>query len=345
MQDIDRARRRIKLRDLHILLVVALRGSMAKAAAELGISQPAISKAIVDMEHALGLRLLDRSRNGVEPTPYGRALVRRSATIFDELTHGLQELEFLADPTRGQLRIGSSESVAAGLLPVVLDRFVRRHPGIRLNIAQTVLSNTHYRELRERSIDLLLGWIPSPFSEEDLTAEFVLADPRVVVVGRQSKWARLSRPNLKELADAPWILPPPDTFPGSATAELFRESGLNTPNAQLTTLSLHLYCRLAATGHFVTLLPRSIVQFGGRDLSLKMLPVKLPRISVVSVAIVTLKNRTRSPAAELFIDCVRDVAKSMVAGPRGRNREPVLVSASPRPAPHRSRSAHRSRPC
>src|ERR1700736_3667298 len=102
MQWHDRIGRRLKLRDLHILLAVAQRGSMAKAAAELAISQPAVSRAIADMEHALGLRLLDRSRNGIEPTAYGRALVKRGVTIFDELKQGLEELEFLADPTVGQ---------------------------------------------------------------------------------------------------------------------------------------------------------------------------------------------------------------------------------------------------
>jgi DNA-binding transcriptional LysR family regulator len=311
MQSVERARRRIKLRDLHILLVVAQRGSMAKAAAELAISQPAVSRAIADMEHALGLRLLDRGRNGIEPTPYGRALIRRGTTIFDELTQGLEELEFLADPTIGQLRIGSSESVAAGLLPAVIDRFTRRHPGIRLNVVQTVLGTTRYRELRERSIDLLLGWIPTPFAEEDLAVETVLSDPRVVVVGQRSKWVRSSRVSLADLADQAWILPPTDTFPGSETADLFRESGLSMPRTPVTTLSLHLCCRLAATGHFITLLPSSIVQFGGRDLSLERLPVKLPRTSAVSAAIVTLKNRTLSPTAEIFIACVREVAKSM----------------------------------
>jgi DNA-binding transcriptional LysR family regulator len=316
MQSIERARRRITLRDLHILLVVALRGSMAKAAAELAISQPAVSRAIADMEHALGLRLLDRRRNGIEPTPYGRALVKRGMTIFDELTQGLQELEFLADPTIGNLRIGSSEGVAAGLLPAVIDRFAQRHPGIRLNVAQTVLGTTHYRELRERSIDLLLGWIPAPFAEEDLVVEPMLSDPRVVVVGRRSKWARSSKLSLADLADEAWILPPPDTFPGSATADLFRESGLSMPRTPLTTLSIHLCCRLAASGHFVTLLPSSIVQLSGRDLSLKMLPIKLPRTSAVSVAVVTLKNRTLSPAAEIFIECVREVSASMAGKPR-----------------------------
>jgi DNA-binding transcriptional LysR family regulator len=84
------------------------------------------------------------------------------------------------------------------------------------------------------------------------------------------------------------------------------------------TLSLHLCSRLAATGRFVTLLPSSVAQFGGRDLSLKVLPVKLPRTSAVSVAIVTLKNRTLSPAARIFIEYVREFAKSMASGPQVR---------------------------
>jgi DNA-binding transcriptional LysR family regulator len=309
MQPIDRVRRRLKLRDLHILLVVAQRGSMARAAAELAISQPAVSRAIADMEHALGLRLLDRSRNGIEPTAYGRALVKRGVTIFDELKQGLEELEFLADPTVGQLRIGSSESVAAGLLPAVIDRFSRQHPGIRLNVAQAVLSTTHYRELRERSIDLLLGWIPTTFAEEDLMAETVFDEQGVVVAGQQSRWTRRRKLALADLADEAWILPPPDTFPGSRAADVFRASGLDMPRAPLTTLSIHLCCRLVASSRFLTLLPSSILHFGGHDLSLKMLPVKLPPRPPAPVAIVTLKNRTLSPVAELFIDCVRSVLK------------------------------------
>jgi DNA-binding transcriptional LysR family regulator len=128
MQWIDRVGRRLKLRDLHILLAVVQSRSMAKAASELAISQPAVSKAIADMEHALGLRLLDRTRQGIEPTMYGRALIRRGLAVFDELRQGVKELEFLADPTAGELRIGSQESIAAGLLPAIIDRFSRQYP-------------------------------------------------------------------------------------------------------------------------------------------------------------------------------------------------------------------------
>src|SRR5215831_13057056 len=76
--------RRLKLRDLHVFSVVVERGSMAKAAAHLGVSQPAVSEVISDLEHALGVRLLDRSPHGVEPTIYGRVLLKGGTAAFDE---------------------------------------------------------------------------------------------------------------------------------------------------------------------------------------------------------------------------------------------------------------------
>ena len=180
-----------------------------------------MSKAIADMEHTLGLRLLDRSRNGVEPTAYGRALVKRGLTIFDELKQGVEELEFLADPSVGSLRIGSTESIAAGMFPVIIERFCREHPGVRLDVAQAVISTLHYRDLRERNIDLLIGRIPTPFAEDDLAADIVYDDQVVVVAGRQSKWARSRKAQARRSRGEPWILPSADTMPGSLAAELF----------------------------------------------------------------------------------------------------------------------------
>jgi DNA-binding transcriptional LysR family regulator len=308
MQWVDRIGNRLKLRDLHILLTVVQRGSMAKAAAELAISQPAVSKAIADMEHVFGLRLLDRSRRGIEPTAYGRALVARGQAIFDELKHGVEELAFLADPTVGDLRIGSTESIAAGFLPAVIERFAREQPRIRLDVAQAVMSTLHYRELRERSIDLLLGRIPVPFEEDDLEADIVFNDDAVVVAGRQTKWARLRKLKLADLAGERWILPPADTMQASLTPRVFRDSGCEMPQTPLTTLSIHLLCRLVASGQFVTMLPASVLSYGHKDHSLKILPIKFP-LHQRPVAIVTLKNRTRSPAAKLFAECVHRTAE------------------------------------
>src|SRR5215204_336210 len=120
MQWSDRVGRRLKLRDLHILLAVARSGSMGKAA--LSISQPSISKAIADVEHAVGLRLLDRGPQGIEPTIYGRALLKCGTAVFDKLRQGVKELEFLIDPAAGELRVGCTETMAAGFASSVSDR-------------------------------------------------------------------------------------------------------------------------------------------------------------------------------------------------------------------------------
>lgn len=308
MQWTDRVGSRLKLRDLHILLAVAQSGSMARAASELAISQPAVSKAIADMEYALDLRLFDRGRNGIEPTIYGRALIRRGIAIFDELQQGVKELEFLADPATGELRIGSSEAIAAGLLPAVVDQLSRRHPGVIVNVAQALFATMQYRELRERRVDLLLGRIFTPFGEDDLEVDILFDDQVVVVAGKQSPWARSRRIELADLADEPWILPPADSIAGTMAVEIFRANGLELPRAPVTTLSMHLCCQLAATGRYVTTLPTSILHFAGKNLSLKVLPIKLP-IQPRPVGIVRLRNRTLNPVAQLFIACAREVAK------------------------------------
>src|ERR1700676_5591123 len=126
MQWNERIGRRLKLRDLHILLAVAKSGSMGRAASDLAVSQPAVSKAIADLEQTLGVRLLDRGPQGVEPTLYGRALLKRSVTIFDELKQSVQDLESLADPNSGEVRIGCSEPLGAGFVSEVIDRLSRQ---------------------------------------------------------------------------------------------------------------------------------------------------------------------------------------------------------------------------
>src|SRR5258708_27114067 len=105
----DRVRRGLRLRDVDILMGVIQTGSMGKAAGALNMSQPAVSKAIAYLEHTLGVRLLDRSRQGVEPTPYGRALIKRGVAVFDELRQGVQDIRSLTHPTVGEIRMGGSE--------------------------------------------------------------------------------------------------------------------------------------------------------------------------------------------------------------------------------------------
>src|SRR5712691_1397385 len=147
--------RRLKLRDLHVFFAAVQRGSMAKAAQQLGVSQPAVSEIIADLENALGVRLLDRRPQGVEPTKYGAALIKRSTTVFDELKQSVRDIEFLADPTAGEVKLGCTEAMASMLSPV-MERFARQYPRVLL---RTFLVTRPFDAagLRSRSLDFTLG--------------------------------------------------------------------------------------------------------------------------------------------------------------------------------------------
>jgi DNA-binding transcriptional LysR family regulator len=306
MQWDERIGRRLRLRDLHIFMAVVERGTMGRAASDLAISQPAVSKAIADMEHTLGLRLLDRSRHGAEPTAYGRALVRRGLAVFDELREGVKELQFLADPSAGELRIGSSEGMAAGVLPAIIREMCRRHPRIVINVAQVVFATMPYRDLHERSIDLLFGRVFEPPLEEGLVVENLFDDHVVVVVGKHHPLARVRRLNLADLAQERWILAPPSSVAGRLHAEMFALSGLELPHAPVTTISIHLALRLLASERLVAALPGSVFRFGGHERTIKVLPVKLP-VQPRPVGAIMLKNRTLSPVVQVFLECARKI--------------------------------------
>src|SRR5499426_2120143 len=155
MQWSDRIGRRIKLRDLHVLQAVAQAGSMTKAAHQLAISVQVVSKAIADLEHTVGVPLLDRLPQGVEPTAYGRALMHRSVIAFEELRQGIKDIEFLADPTAGEVRIGTTPPLSASFVSAVVDRLSRRHPRIVYRVVAEG-AEAQQRRLTERGVDLLI---------------------------------------------------------------------------------------------------------------------------------------------------------------------------------------------
>src|SRR5262249_49472883 len=130
MQLNDRIGRRIKLQDLHVLMTVVEAGSMGKAAERLHTSQPAISNSIAKLEHALGVRLLDRHPQGIEPTQYGLALLDCGVAVFDDLRQGIKNIDYLADPTAGEVRIGCNPLLAADFVPTVIDAVSRRYPRV-----------------------------------------------------------------------------------------------------------------------------------------------------------------------------------------------------------------------
>ncbi len=304
-----RVGRRLTLRDLNILLAVAEAGSMAKGATRLAISQPAISRAIADMEHTLGVRLLDRSPQGIEPTQYGRALLKRGVAVFDELKQGVQDIKFLSDPGAGELQIGASAALMEAIVTTVIDRQSRQYPRAVFHLVVGSMQAL-YANLRERRIELGFTRLYGPSSEEDIDQQVLFAEPLVVVAGMENPWARRRKIELAELVNEPWTWPSQGTVFDTLVVEAFQASWLKPPRATVYADSVNTRLRLAATGRFLAVVPTYILRFHAKHLSLKVLPVELPT-KLRQIAIITLRNRTLSPLAQRFIECAREVAKPL----------------------------------
>jgi DNA-binding transcriptional LysR family regulator len=193
----DRIGRRLRLKDFHTLQTIAEAGSMAKAANLLAMSQPAISKAIADMEHVLGASLLERSSRGVELTESGRILVARGRVIFDEVREGLKDIAAVADPTQGDLRIGIADVLTVVVAEIIADlssKYPRVTYQVTINDADTTL-----RQLRERELDVVLTrWNPAT-TPDDLSFEILFHSPLAVLANKSHPLAKRKKLNLKDL--------------------------------------------------------------------------------------------------------------------------------------------------
>ncbi len=282
---------------------------MAKAAERLAISRPVISRTIANLEHTLGVTLLDRTARGVEPTMFGKALLRRGTAVFDELRQSVEEIAYLTDPQAGELRIACTEVWAAGLVPTAIERLSRRLPRLRVRLEQGTALH-QFNLLRERRCEIVISRLLTETPDSDIEMEPLFYEPLVVVAGPQSPWSRRRNLTLSELVDAPWILSTLEAESGSPFVEAFRAARLPIPTATIFSNSLHLRISLLGTGRYLTLVPGSALRFGPGANLLKPLPVVLPRWHLPT-GIFTLKGRMLSPVAQVFADCVRDVARPL----------------------------------
>src|SRR5580693_8504046 len=176
----DRIGSRVRLRDLHVVLAVAECGSMSKAATQLAISHPVVSKTISDLERTLGVRLFDRTSQGVELTTYGRVLLNCGNIIFDEMRQGLRQIEFLTNPDSGDLRVGFPEVEIAGIIPSITESFLRKFPGVNLQVIHANTSMLQFQELRGRNVELLIGRARTAPRQDDLELQRLFDEPMVV---------------------------------------------------------------------------------------------------------------------------------------------------------------------
>ena len=299
--------RRLKLRDLHVLDAVAEAGSMAKAAPRLGMSQPAVSRVVADMEHLLGVPLFDRTSTGVELTRFGQALRRRTTAVTDELQQGLGELAFLADPTQGEIRVGTTEPMTA-LTATIIQNISDAYGRIRFVVSAADTLALH-EKLRHREIDIAVTRMAADFDRyQDLVGEALFEDELAVIAGKHNPLVRRRHLTLRSLMNEKWLLGTPAmSFLRPFIEEAFRSEGLDVPAATVTCGSYAMQVNLLAAGPFLAILPRATLRYPAPHPTLAPLRVRMPTTRR-PVGLVRLKHRHVSPTVDLFCRVAREAA-------------------------------------
>lgn len=299
--------RRLKLKDLQTLAAVCRAGSMSKAAIQLAMSQAAISKALLEMERALGFPVLERHASGVEPTVAGRVLLERSRAVFDELGEGLREIDAFADPGRGHVRLGTTEAML-GVVTQLVGHLSETHPGITLDV---VIGDTAglLDRMRARELDLVLTRLLPSERSDDLIAQPLFDESMAVLASQEHRMAKKRQLRLADLMDERWTLSPPELPLGQLVARIFAAEGLELPASAVMTVSIYLRLNLLHTGQFVTVLPRSIAAQSLVRSWIKVLPVALPA-PPGKIALLRLQRRKPSGATQTVWSATRDVVRA-----------------------------------
>ncbi len=334
---------RLKMRHVRQLCVVGRLRSISRAAEVLHISQPALSKAIREIETALGMALFERQPRGLVPTACGARLLQHCQAIEAELRKAGQDMQSYLSGTVGHAAVGAFLVALPHLLPRAIVRMMATSDDLAVRVVDG--SNKQLvPALLSGEIDLIVGRIPDVDRSTRLKREVLYHDPVVLVVGASHPLAGRKRLSFRDLAGFSWVFPAPESVAFGTIMDMFVREGLPRPAQYVESVSFIMIQTLLRETESVATMPRQIVE---RDAALgliEVLPLKLPDAHF-PVGITTLADREPSYPAQHLIGCLREVAAEIradeqrrSAAGRVRPRRPA-----PRPAGARARPPARQR--
>ncbi len=302
----------LDLRRLRHLKAVISEGSISAAAAQLGLSQPALSASIKSLEADLDVILLRRHNLGVEATPSADLLLAHAGQIERELDTALLSLAELHGRSSASLSIGCGPAEATRLLPLALDRLRVMQPELRLFV-EYGLNETLMPMVRRGDIALALSSVPRSVAHPELQHDTLHLDTAVIVARVGHPLAGRRSLSAKDLAAYPWVLARRWELERKALDELFAQAGLPPVRAQIETTSAVLMKSLLLQSDFLTFVPHEMV-FWEESVNL-LRPLKgVGSIWQRHVGITTRRDAVLPPHAVALTRLLREVALKEMPG-------------------------------
>lgn len=299
-------RSRLKMRQIVVLLHLYEQRSVLRAAEAAGITQPAASKLLGELEDALGVKLFDRHARGVEPTWYGEILVRHARAALSEISRAQDEIIALKKGLTGQASIGTVMNPAASLIPVAIAAIKQAHPGILINVEMDY-SRPLIVKLLDGQLDIVIGRILDSHGVSELDFERLSDEPHAVIARAAHPFAKKRNLALTDLLQLGWVLQPPGSVMRGRLDTMLLEQGLKLPSNVVETSALPVIIALLQETDMISVVPeRSVLPYCEAGM-LTTLPIRLG-VNLDAFGIITRRHLPLSPGAEIVLKMLRETA-------------------------------------
>ncbi|WP_332846518.1 LysR family transcriptional regulator [Pseudomonas lactucae] len=293
----------IDLRDLRYFEKIAELGHVRKAAEQLHLSQPALSKCIRRLEDILGAPLFERAGRGIQLTAVGQVLLRQARKLNNLTEHALQEVSEFAKGETGIVRVGCGPVMAESLMPNICELAMQQMPRVRLQI--TLGMNYFLREqLRQGNLDLILGLVSE--SDDEFVMHPLMDDTVVVAASPAHPLFRKQRVVIEDLLAYRWLLPIHAVASRQWLDEAFRSRGMVLPQAQIETNTIPLLLTTVAKSLLLCFVSRHTLSFQPNT----------PRLEELKIDATTLQRKlglsmmpgSSSPSVGRFVNLLSEHA-------------------------------------
>jgi DNA-binding transcriptional LysR family regulator len=313
-------RSRLKMRQLLLLSALGDHGHLGRSAAQVGMTQPAASKLLNDLESALGVQLFERSRRGMAPTLYGQTMVRFARGLLADMDAVREELLAMADGAVGTLTVGLMTSTASQRIPHAVVTLLAQHPGIRVSL----MEGSHAMlmdALKRGDLDMVLGRVMGGGALDDVDLDILYEDEFVIVCGPRHPLLKAKKLRWSDLTKEQWILPHSTTPLRQRLEFLFMEQAGERPRNALESVSVLTNLALLQQSKMLTVMSADVVRQFSDSGMVRALPVAVPGL-FGPVALITRANRRPSPVTDAFIEHLKRATATAPkhAQPKGRRR-------------------------
>lgn len=299
----------LKLRHLKVVLEVERMRSIGLAARELHLSQPAVTKAVQEVEAAAGMPLFERRSDGTYPTVIGQTLVRYAREVFGTLGRAGIELQTLSSGLDGHIAVGCNFPSAVQLLPLAVLQLTRANERIAVTLREAPLE-VLLPELRTRQLDMLVARWPRGQDHADLQEHARFNQAMAVVAAQDHPLVAKGRANWKELGRCRWLMPPRGSAVRSELDELLRSKGLSPPTLRVESSSPSANALLVRELQAVTIVPRALLKDATGAQRLHPIHVPIPLNAFSPSSVITLQGRELRPAEQALIACLKAAEKT-----------------------------------